>query len=107
MLAVAFGALGLDPSYAIGAELAEPGSNARHGTGDLFIAQADESDRSFHRYRPRIAIVLNIEEDHRDHYASLAEHLDSYDTLCVNPYAASSSVWAASLLFREPCRAGS
>lgn len=80
MLAVAFGALGLDPSYAIGAELAEPGSNARHGTGEVFIAEADESDRSFHRYRPQLAIVLNIEEDHHDHYGSLAEHLDSYAT---------------------------
>lgn len=80
MLAVALEGLGLDPSYAIGADPAGPGSNARHGSGDLFVAEADESDKSFHNYRPTVAVVLNIEEDHHDHYASLDDHLDSYTT---------------------------
>ncbi|HEV3157712.1 MAG TPA: Mur ligase domain-containing protein [Candidatus Baltobacteraceae bacterium] len=79
MLAVAFRGLGLNPSFAIGADSAEPGSNAHHGTGDIFVAEADESDRSFHFLRPRIAIVLNVEEDHHDNYSSLEEHLQSYE----------------------------
>ena len=78
MLASALEGLGLDPSFAIGADPSGPGSNARHGGGELFVAEADESDRSFHHYRPSVAVVLNIEEDHHDHYASLADHLDSY-----------------------------
>jgi UDP-N-acetylmuramate--alanine ligase len=80
MLASALEAMGLDPSFAVGADLDEPGSNARHGNGDVFIAEADESDRSFHFLRPRVAIVLNVEEDHHDHYASLLEHIESYET---------------------------
>jgi UDP-N-acetylmuramate--alanine ligase len=80
MLAVAFQGLGLDPSFSVGADLNEPGSNAHHGRGDIFVAEADESDRSFHHYRPEVAIILNIEEDHHDHYSSLAEHIDSYET---------------------------
>lgn len=80
MLAVAFQRLGLDPSFSVGADLNEPGSNAHHGHGHIFVAEADESDRSFHHYRPAVAIVLNIEEDHHDHYASLAEHIDSFET---------------------------
>jgi UDP-N-acetylmuramate--alanine ligase len=80
MLAVALEGLGLDPSFAIGAEPAGARSNARHGSGDLFVAEADESDKSFHNYRPTVAVVLNIEEDHHDHYASLDDHLDSYAT---------------------------
>ncbi|MGH3803193.1 MAG: UDP-N-acetylmuramate--L-alanine ligase, partial [Pseudonocardiaceae bacterium] len=80
MLAVAFQGLGLDPSFAVGADLNEPGSNAHHGTGDIFVAEADESDRSFHYFRPQIGIVLNVEEDHHDHYSSLEEHIESYET---------------------------
>lgn len=78
MLAVALQGLGLDPSFALGAELNEPGSNAYHGTGDIFLAEADESDRSFHYLRPDVGIVLNVEEDHHDHYSSLEEHIESY-----------------------------
>lgn len=80
MLAVAFQGLGLDPSFALGAELNEPGSNAHHGTGNIFVAEADESDRSFHYFRPEVGIVLNVEEDHHDHYSSLEEHIESYET---------------------------
>ncbi len=80
MLAMALQGLGLDPSFALGAELNEPGSNAHHGTGDIFLAEADESDRSFHYLRPEVGIVLNVEEDHHDHYSSLEEHIESYLT---------------------------
>ncbi|MFI6103436.1 UDP-N-acetylmuramate--L-alanine ligase [Streptomyces sp. NPDC051310] len=79
MLAVALTELGLDPSYAIGGDLAGPGSNARHGEGDLFVAEADESDRSFQKYDPEVAIVLNVELDHHANYASLDEIHESFE----------------------------
>jgi UDP-N-acetylmuramate--alanine ligase len=60
---------GMDPSYAIGAAVDGP-VGARHGAGDVFVAEADESDGSFLAYRPHIAIVTNVEPDHLDHYGS-------------------------------------
>ncbi|MFK4222047.1 UDP-N-acetylmuramate--L-alanine ligase [Streptomyces sp. NPDC019890] len=80
MLAVALTELGLDPSYAIGGDLAGPGTNARHGEGEIFVAEADESDRSFQKYDPEVAIVLNVELDHHANYASMDEIYDSFET---------------------------
>jgi UDP-N-acetylmuramate--alanine ligase len=80
MLAVSLGALGLDPSYAIGGDLDAPGSNAHHGTGEIFVAEADESDRSFQKYDPEVAIVLNVELDHHANYASMDEIYESFET---------------------------
>ncbi|MFF7334862.1 UDP-N-acetylmuramate--L-alanine ligase [Streptomyces sp. NPDC090306] len=80
MLAVALGALGLHPSYAIGGDLDAPGSNALHGEGEIFVAEADESDRSFHKYAPEVAIVLNVELDHHANYASMDEIYESFET---------------------------
>ncbi|MFH8683225.1 UDP-N-acetylmuramate--L-alanine ligase [Streptomyces lydicus] len=80
MLAVSLGALGLKPSYAIGGDLDAPGSNAEHGDGDIFVAEADESDRSFHKYAPEVAIILNVELDHHANYASMDEIYESFET---------------------------
>ncbi|UUU25589.1 UDP-N-acetylmuramate--L-alanine ligase [Streptomyces sp. DSM 40750] len=80
MLAVALGELGLKPSYAIGGDLDVPGSNALHGDGEIFVAEADESDRSFHKYAPEVAIVLNVELDHHANYASMDEIYESFET---------------------------
>ncbi|MDF3290001.1 UDP-N-acetylmuramate--L-alanine ligase [Streptomyces silvisoli] len=80
MLAVSLTTLGLDPSYAIGGDLDVPGSNARHGGGEIFVAEADESDRSFHKYAPEVAIVLNVELDHHANYASMGEIYESFET---------------------------
>jgi UDP-N-acetylmuramate--alanine ligase len=68
MLTVAMHACGRDPSYAIGGDLNEPGSNAHHGTGEHFVAEADESDRSFLLLSPRGAVITNVEPDHLDNY---------------------------------------
>ncbi|MSO28164.1 MAG: UDP-N-acetylmuramate--L-alanine ligase [Candidatus Planktophila sp.] len=73
MLAVALQACGLDPSFAIGGTLTSSGSNAHRGTGDLFIAEADESDGSFIEYHPYAAIVTNVEHDHVDFFATAAD----------------------------------
>ncbi|GAA2612214.1 UDP-N-acetylmuramate--L-alanine ligase [Streptomyces tubercidicus] len=80
MLAVSLGALGVAPSYAIGGDLDAPGSNAEHGTGEIFVAEADESDRSFHKYAPEVAIILNVELDHHANYASMDEIYESFET---------------------------
>ncbi|MEV5508408.1 UDP-N-acetylmuramate--L-alanine ligase [Streptomyces orinoci] len=80
MLAVSLDALGLAPSYAIGGDLDGPGSNARHGDGEIFVAEADESDRSFHKYAPEVAIILNVELDHHANYASMDEIHESFET---------------------------
>jgi UDP-N-acetylmuramate--alanine ligase len=79
MLAVSLTELGLAPSYAIGGDLDAPGSNALHGEGEIFVAEADESDRSFHKYAPEVAIVLNVELDHHANYASMEEIYDSFE----------------------------
>ncbi|MFE3495424.1 UDP-N-acetylmuramate--L-alanine ligase [Streptomyces sp. NPDC059175] len=79
MLAVALTELGLDPSYAIGGDLAGPGTNASHGDGEVFVAEADESDRSFQKYDPDVAIVLNVELDHHANYASMDEIYESFE----------------------------
>jgi UDP-N-acetylmuramate--alanine ligase len=83
MLTVAVQACGGDPSYAIGGDLNEPGSNAHLGTGELFIAEADESDRSFLLLSPDAAVITNVEADHLDNYGSadavLAAFVDFLD----------------------------
>lgn len=71
MVAAVLTAAGLDPSYAIGAAIEGP-VGARSGTGDVFVAEADESDGSFLAYRPEVAVVTNVEPDHLDHYGTLA-----------------------------------
>ena len=73
MLTVALQACGLDPSFAIGGTLTSSGSNAHRGTGDLFIAEADESDGSFIEYHPNAAIITNVEHDHVDFFATAAD----------------------------------
>lgn len=72
MAAVTFAAAGYDPSYAVGAAIANLGTNADHGTGDWFIAEADESDGSLLNYTSDISIITNIEADHLDYYGTEA-----------------------------------
>lgn len=70
MLAEALTAAGMDPSFAIGGVVQALGTGAHLGAGRAFIAEADESDRSFLNYSPAIDIVLNVEADHLDTYGS-------------------------------------
>lgn len=72
MLTVALQHAGADPSFAIGSELNESGANAHLGTGNLFIAEADESDGAFLQLNPSVAIVTNIEADHLDYWGTFA-----------------------------------
>jgi UDP-N-acetylmuramate--alanine ligase len=70
MMAVALQSCGADPSFAIGGTITASGSNAHRGTGEIFVAEADESDGSFIEYHPYAAIITNIEHDHVDFFAT-------------------------------------
>ena len=70
LLTVALQHCAADPSFAIGGELNESGSNAHDGSGDLFVAEADESDGAFLVYSPYAALVTNVEADHLDNWGT-------------------------------------
>jgi UDP-N-acetylmuramate--alanine ligase len=70
MLTVALQHCGLDPSFAIGGDLATAGTGAHHGEGDVFVVEADESDGSFTAFTPHVAVVTNVEPDHLDHHGT-------------------------------------
>jgi UDP-N-acetylmuramate--alanine ligase len=70
MLTVMLQRCGADPSFSIGGELTESGTNAHHGSGEVFVLEADESDGTFVVYRPEIGVVTNVQPDHLDHYGT-------------------------------------
>jgi UDP-N-acetylmuramate--alanine ligase len=80
MLIVALQHCGRDPSFAVGGELGEAGTNAHHGSGDCFVAEADESDGSLLEYTPDVAVVTNIESDHLDFYGSAEAYVGVFDS---------------------------
>ena len=69
----------LDPTYLIGGGLNDSGTNARHGSGSLSVAESDESDGSFLLLKPHIAVVTNVEADHLDHWGSFEKIVDAFD----------------------------
>ncbi|HEX7739847.1 MAG TPA: UDP-N-acetylmuramate--L-alanine ligase [Marmoricola sp.] len=79
LLTVALQHCGADPSFAIGGELNESGSNAHDGSGELFIAEADESDGAFLVYSPYAAVVTNVEADHLDNYGTVEAYRAAFD----------------------------
>jgi UDP-N-acetylmuramate--alanine ligase len=83
MVTVLLRECGLDPSFAIGGELTEGGQGAHDGDGDVFVAEADESDGSFLLYEPEVAIVTNIEADHLDHYGSVEAVEAAFEKFCL------------------------
>jgi UDP-N-acetylmuramate--alanine ligase len=79
MLTVALQQAGLDPSFAIGGELTGSGLGAHHGAGDIFVAEADESDGSFLSFSPHGAVITNLEPDHLDHHGTAAAYTAVFD----------------------------
>ncbi|HTX96550.1 MAG TPA: UDP-N-acetylmuramate--L-alanine ligase [Mycobacterium sp.] len=79
MLIVALQHCGCDPSFAVGGEMGEAGTNAHHGSGDFFVAEADESDGSLLEYTPNVAVVTNVETDHLDFYGSADAYVEVFD----------------------------
>jgi UDP-N-acetylmuramate--alanine ligase len=79
MLVVTLQHCGFDPSFAVGGELNESGTNAHHGSGDVFVAEADESDGSLLQYDPNVVIVTNVEPDHLDFFGTPEAYTQVFD----------------------------
>jgi UDP-N-acetylmuramate--alanine ligase len=80
MLTTVLRECGADPGYVIGGVLSDTGLGAEDGAGLDFVAEADESDRSFLLLLPDVAVITNVEADHLDNYASLAEIQAAFTT---------------------------
>ena len=78
MVAVMLERAGLDPTAVIGGRLSAFGSNARLGRGEYMVAEADESDRSFLKLSPSIAVITNIDHEHLDAYGSFEKLVDAF-----------------------------
>jgi UDP-N-acetylmuramate--alanine ligase len=78
MVALVLERAGLDPTAVIGGRLSAFGSNARLGRGEYMVAEADESDRSFLKLSPTIAVVTNIDCEHMDTYGSFERIVDAF-----------------------------
>ncbi len=78
MLTVALQKCGTDPSYCVGGQLVTTGLGADEGSGEVFVAEADESDGSFLMLAPDIAVVTNVEPDHLDNYGDPRAVHDSF-----------------------------
>jgi UDP-N-acetylmuramate--alanine ligase len=77
MVALVLERAGLDPTYVIGGDPNETGSGARAGGGELFVAEADESDGSFLLMSPAIGVVTNVDLDHVDFYRGGREEIEA------------------------------
>nr|WP_206765615.1 UDP-N-acetylmuramate--L-alanine ligase [Paenibacillus dendritiformis] len=75
MIAFVLERCGADPTYIIGGEVTNLGTNARAGSGEFVVAEADESDGSFLAYQPYIPVITNIEADHLENYEGDFERL--------------------------------
>jgi len=78
LIATVLAAAGLDPTVVIGGRLNSLGSNARLGQGDFLVAEADESDGSFLKLMPTIAVVTNIDPEHLDYYRGIEEIKEAF-----------------------------
>ncbi|OPG07774.1 UDP-N-acetylmuramate--L-alanine ligase [Microbispora sp. GKU 823] len=102
MLTVALQKCGEDPSYCVGGQLVTTGLGADDGAGEVFVAEADESDGSFLMLAPRIAVVTNVEADHLDNYgdpqavhdsfARFVERIESLLVVCADDPGAAALV---------------
>ncbi len=78
MIALMLTRAGLDPTVLIGGELNDIGGNARLGSGDMLVTEADESDGSLLFYHPWLGVITNIELDHPDYFQSRQQLLDTF-----------------------------
>ncbi|MCA9645093.1 MAG: UDP-N-acetylmuramate--L-alanine ligase, partial [Myxococcales bacterium] len=78
LVATLLRAAGFDPTVVVGGRMQALGTNARLGAGDLLVAEADESDGSFLRLTPTIAVVTNIDPEHLDFYHSHERIKDAF-----------------------------
>ncbi len=78
MVATIVHSAGLDPTIIIGGKVDALGGNAKHGRGELLVAEADESDKSFLRLPATLAIVTNIDNDHLNNYGDMSAIKDAF-----------------------------
>lgn len=78
LLASVLSAQGMDPSYAVGGVVKQWQSNAGHGEGDFFVAEADESDGTFLKYKPYGSIITNIDLDHMNHFGTESNLIEAF-----------------------------
>ncbi len=80
LLTMALLATDADPTYAVGGDLADTGTNAHQGGGDLFVAEADESDGAFLVYSPYAAAVTTVDADHLDVWGTEQAYREAFDS---------------------------
>lgn len=78
MVAYALLQCGADPSFVIGGTVKQLGGGSRSGASDFFVAEACEYDRSFHHLHPQVAVITNIDDEHRDCYSTVEEIVDAF-----------------------------
>ena len=107
MIALVLERAGLDPTAVIGGRLSAFGSNARLGRGELMVAEADESDRSFLKLFPTIAVITNIDHEHLESYGSFADLQQAFVDFAnkVPFYGAVVCLRRRSRTWRRCCRA--
>ena len=84
MLGVALTKAGVSPTVVVGGEVPDLGTNAVLGEGDYLVSEADESDGSFLKLRPHIAVVTNVEDDHMDHYGTMENIIRAFTQFIQN-----------------------
>ena len=80
MIGVTLDRVGVSPTIIVGGEVPDLGTNAKLGTGRYLVSEADESDGSFLKLRPHIAVVTNVEDDHMDHYGTMEKIIEAFHT---------------------------
>jgi len=78
MIGVVLDHAGVSPTIIVGGEVPDLGTNAQLGTSDYLVSEADESDGSFLKLRPHIAVVTNVEDDHMDHYGTMENIIKAF-----------------------------
>jgi UDP-N-acetylmuramate--alanine ligase len=80
MLAFALSAMGLDPSFIVGGNVKDLGTNARAGSGSIFVIEADEYDRMFLGLKPRIEVITSVEYDHPDCFPTFQDMVSAFES---------------------------
>ena len=84
MLGVTLDLAGISPTVIVGGEVPDLGTNAKLGQGDYLVSEADESDGSFLKLHPHIAVVTNVEDDHMDHYGTMENIIKAFTQFIEN-----------------------
>lgn len=84
MLGVALTKAGVSPTVVVGGEVPDLGTNAKLGESEYLVSEADESDGSFLKLHPHIAVVTNVEDDHMDHYGTMENIIKAFTQFIKN-----------------------